>query len=854
MGILRNRWARTVSAWSLLAAWIPVAHAADAPAAAAAAPDGTGGDVADITVTARHRTESAQQVPIGITALAGTQVAEQGAFNLKQIVQQLPSLNIQGYSGRNQTITIRGIGTNAGGTNDGLEQGVGLYVDGVYRPRTGSVITDLIDIDSIQVLRGPQGTLFGKNTVAGAVDITTPEPSFTPRVKVEGSYGNYNYARGYVSIDLPLSDTLAFHASYLHTRRDGLIYNTTYHQNWDVQDNDAARADLLWKPTSNFKLRVTGDYSSQKGEMGFQILAAVLPTTLANGAQVRGFYRRAADVGYDPIPVDPFARQTDINSSQYDHMQSWGVQARADLDLAGGQTITSITAFRRWFWLPNYDGDQFGADISPEGIVETHQSQFSQELRLTSATGHTIDYTGGLYFFWQTDNDYQLSSYGTAASVWLTTPNTPTASTASALPVAALNGLGAFSHVVPSTWSYAAYGQATWHVTPDVRLTGGLRYTLEHKTGSYDAYPVGDYAALSTFPTAQQATIAARRAAYAPTSSYDASNDTGNVSGTLIAAWDVARDVHTYASYSRGYKSPGINLVARSLGVNIFVLPEKVDDYEIGVKSRWWGGRAEFNVNLFWTIDHNYQANYINTNVSPNASYITNVGTVRTRGVEVDSRFTPLTGLSLSFSGSYDDATYLSYTNAPSPFLYSYLPSVDLSGKPASGQPKWDLSGAAEYVRPVGSAEVYGGGDLVWRSGFFAAVNDDPFSYVAGYAVAGLHVGVRWPLGRVGLGAQPDQHQLLQHQIGHRHVWRGLFDAGRSAPLRRDPAREVLTWPDAPCCAGRRVPRCCCWRPAAAPDTTKRPCVGPFSCPPRGIRSPAAPAPMSIRSAWPMPR
>jgi iron complex outermembrane receptor protein len=740
----RRKLQRRGFAWLLAGAGLAAAPAAFA----APAGDPSGGDVTEITVTARHRSESAQQVPIGITAIAGAQVDEQGAFNLKQVVQQLPSLNIQGYSGRNQTITIRGIGTNAGSTNDGLEQGVGLYVDGVYRPRTGSVITDLIDVQSIQVLRGPQGTLFGKNTVAGAVDIITPEPGFIPQVKVEGTYGNYNYARGAISIDTPLSDTLAFHASYLHASRDGLIYNTTYHQKWDNLDNDAARVDLLWKPDSDFKLRVTGDYSLQKGNVGFESLAAVLPTTLANGAQVRGFYQRSADVGYSPIPVDPFARQTDIDSSQRDLMPSWGVQARADLALAGGRTVTSITAFRRWFWLPNFDGDQFGANVITDAVVETHQSQFSQELRLTSATGHVVDYTGGLYFFWQQDNDFQLNLYGADASVWLTTPNTPTASPASALPAAALNGLGAFSHVVPATYSYAGYGQATWHVSPDVRLTAGLRYTQEHKTGLYAASQTGDFAAISTFPTALQAKITAYRNAYAPTSSYDATNNTGNLSGTVIAAWDVARDVHAYASYARGYKSPGINLVAQTLGVNIFVKPEKVDDYELGIKTRWWGGRAEFNANLFWTIDDNYQASYINTTVQPIAAYITNVGTVRSRGVEIDSRFTPLTGLSLSFSGTYDDATYLSYPNAPAPYLYSYLPSVDLSGQPASGQSKWALAGSAEYVHPLDRLDIYGGGDATWRSGFFAAINDDPYSYVPGYALVGLHLGLRAQSGR----------------------------------------------------------------------------------------------------------
>jgi iron complex outermembrane receptor protein len=718
-----------------------LAHAGDDAGPAAAT------DVGEITVTARHRTESAQTVPIGITAISGAQIARQGAFTLKQVVQQVPSLNIQGFSGRNQTITIRGIGTNAGGTNDGLEQGVGLYIDGVYRPRTGSVITDLVDIESIQVLRGPQGTLFGKNTVAGAIDITTPEPSFTPQAKGELTYGNYNYLRGYLSLDMPISDTLAVHASYLHSQRDGLIYNTTFRQKWDNLDNNAGRLDLLWKPSASFKLRVTGDYSVQRGDMGFLSLAQVLPTTLANGTQVRGFYRRAADVGYTPIAINPFARQTDIDSSQRDKMQSWGIQARADLTLESGIALTSITAYRAWDWLPNYDGDQTGANVLTQSIVATHQKQFSQEVRLTSPGHHTIDYTAGLYFFWQTDNDPTLSQYGRDASAWLTTANTPTA-TVSALPSAALNGLGAYSSIIPSTWSYAGYGQSTWNVSPVFRLTGGLRFTWEHKTGSYAAWQGGDVAPLSSFAAGQQATVAAYRNAYAPTGAYSVSNDTHNLSGTAIAAYDLAPDVHAFASYSRGYKSPGINLVAQTAGVNIFVKPETVDDYELGIKSRWWGGKAEFNVNLFWMTDKNYQANYVNTSATPIVAYITNVGTVRSRGVEVDSRFNPVDGLSLSFAGTYDDATYLSYANAPSTYLSSNLSSINLSGAPASGQSKWAVTGSAEYTRPMRNLEVYGGGDASWRSGFYAAVNDDPFSFVPGYALYGLHAGVRAAGGR----------------------------------------------------------------------------------------------------------
>jgi iron complex outermembrane receptor protein len=722
------------------------AVATSAPADAAATGDSQTG-VGDIVVTARYRQESAQKVPIGITSVSGDQIGQQGAFNLKQIVQQFPSLNIQGYSGRNQTITIRGLGTNAGGTNDGLEQGVGLYVDGVYRPRTGSVITDLVDIENIQLLRGPQGTLFGKNTVAGAVDIKTRLPTFNTEIAGELSYGNYNAIRTYVSVNAKVNDDIAVRVSYLHSARDGLIYNTTYKQDWDNFNNNAVRFDALYKPTSNFKIRLIGDYSMQTGDMGFQSVAQVLPTVLTNGTEVRGFYRRSADVGYVPIPVDPFARKTDIDSSQYDKMPSWGVQGQADLDL-GAFNLTSITAYRNWKWLPNYDGDQFGANVAIQGIVTTRQQQFSQELRLTSPGGKTIDYTAGLYYFWQKADDESLSLYGRDASAWLTTANTPTAAV-STLPSAALNGLGAYAHVVPQTYSYAAYGQATWNISPRLRLTGGLRFTFEHKTGLYDAHPSGDYAPLSSFPLAQQAAVAARRASQAPTGYYTASKDTKNLSGTAIAAYDLSDNVHAYASYSRGYKSPGINLVSQSNGVDIFVKPERVDDYELGFKARFLDGHLEFNADLFWADDNNYQANFVNSTVSPAVSYITNVGKLRSRGVEVDARATPLDGLSLTLSGIYNDAYYVTYKRAQAPYLLTGSAAfVDLSGRPASGAPKWSITGGAEYVHHAGAVDVYVGGDGSYRSGFYAAVNLDPFSYVPGYAIFGLHAGVRAANGR----------------------------------------------------------------------------------------------------------
>jgi iron complex outermembrane receptor protein len=723
--------------------------------AAEQAPDNV---LAPVVVTARYRAEDVQDVPIPITTVTSDQLkALGGTSNLRQVTQQMPSLNIQGYSGRNQTITIRGLGTNAGSTNDGLEQGVGIYIDGIYRPRTGTAITDLIDVESIQVLRGPQGTLFGKNTVAGAIDIRTAEPAFTRSATGEISYGNYNYVRGYVAVTEPITDWLTIKASYLRTSRDGWIYNTTFNTYWDNLDDDAGRLDILFKPNDRFKDRIIADYSMQGCNCGFNIIGQVLPTTVngqpvlgANGKPVTGFYQHAAGVGYNPIAINPYNRQTDINSSQADQMPSWGVSNRADWRPDGRLTLTSISGYRNWKWLPNFDGDQFGANVEPEGIVKTYQQQISEELRVASPGGEQFDYTFGLYYFYQVDNDFQYTSYGSQAAGWLLSPTTPSA---------VLNNVVAFSHVVPATASYAAYGQTTWNPLRDWHLTGGLRATFEHKTGSFAAYAAGNdpqslYASggvtpIAQLPQANQASGAASRNSVAPSGDYTASHDVANLSWLATLAHDFSDDIHAFATYSRGYKSPGINLVRQSLGVNVFVQEETVDDYELGIKADFFGGKLEVNPNFFYMFDQNFQANYINTQVTPIASYITNVGTVISRGAELDARFNPVQGLIGSAALMYDDAYYESYTNAPSQYLNASQPSQNLSGQQASGAPRWTAAAAAEYSHPLvqkneGTIDGYLGADWSLRSTFYAAVNLDPFSKVNGYELLGLHAGLRF--------------------------------------------------------------------------------------------------------------
>ncbi len=314
-------------------------------------------------------------------------------------------------------------------------------------------------------------------------------------------------------------------------------------------------------------------------------------------------------------------------------MPTWGVQGQADWD-TGPVTLTSITAYRRWKWDSELRWRSDRRQCRHASIVITNQQQFSQEFRATSNTGGAIDYTGGLYISGKRQTTCRSRPMAAMLRPGLerrirqvrrSQPCPPRRST----------GLAGLSHVVPQTYSYAAYGQSTWHITPAFRLTGGPALHLRAQ----------DRILRRLSRHMEQHACSAQQFSYRPAAEHRIparhlfadrlvyrEKDTSNLSGTLIAAYDVTPDVHTYASYSRGYKSPGINLVAQSLGVDIFVRPEVVDNYELGVKSRFLSDRAEANLTLFWTDDQDYQANYINYLVTPNRSYISNIGDVRSRG------------------------------------------------------------------------------------------------------------------------------------------------------------------------------------------------------------------------------
>ena len=734
------------------------AKTAGKDAAAATPADDEGQHVEAITVTARHRSENLQRVPIAVTAVTARDLAASGNFSIRQIQQQVPSLSILGFNPRNITIQIRGLGTTAGTVNSGIEPGVGVYVNGVYNARPSIAVFDTFDVASVNVLRGPQGTLFGKNTVAGVIEVNTSPASYTPEASGEITYGNYDFSQIKIAVSAPIDDTgFAVRLAGIKSDRDGTIYNTRFKAPWQDYHNQAVRGEIAYRsPAESFHARLIADLNKQHQYQGFQLIRGVLPRLRADGSVgvARDFYARAADAGYTPLPIDPAARRTDLDTPFTVDMKTGGASLQLDQTVAG-HTLTSITGWRFWDWTPSLDGDRLGAAINTASNLPTYQRQFSEELRIASPSGQALEYTAGLYYFWQRNREIPYNAFGPDAAKYLL---------GAAYPAEALNGVGQRGLYLATTRSYSGFVNATWHATARLDINAGARYTYEKRVGYYNAYqvdgiPITDPVFAALTAAQRTAIVNQRNSSFPLSNTYDAAAEGGKVSGTINALYKVTRDVNVYAGYSRGFKSAGINLaapvqLADSPAPQTFE-PEIVDAFEIGLKTDLFDNRLTFNAALFLSNDKDYQANQsiiatIN-GASVLRSFITNVGTVRTQGVEVDVRATPIDGLRITAAATYNDAYFRSYVNAACPYRDRTAANAgvcDLSGRPVSGVSRFVYNASAEYGFATGKAwgfdtETYFGGDYSHRSSAYGALNDDPYSLIPAYGLVNAYIGIR---------------------------------------------------------------------------------------------------------------
>ncbi|WP_341207576.1 TonB-dependent receptor [uncultured Sphingomonas sp.] len=728
-----------------------LAPAADPAPAADSSADAAGDEV---LVTARRRQERAQDVPIALSVVGSEALERTGNFTLGQVQQLVPSLQVFSFNPRNTNINIRGLGSNVALTNDGLENGVGIYIDNVFYGRVGQSQFDLVDLDRIEVLRGPQGTLFGKNTTAGAINISTRAPSFTTEFAGEATLGDYGYHQVRGSLSGPIvADTIAYRLSIADTHRDGFLTNVTTRQRAQDYDNFTARGQLLVTPAPAVSIKLIGDYAKQKQHFVLGIVADYFGT-YENGAAIPNNFRdRAARAGYTPLPVEPFARRGDADSHYQSNMKSYGASGQVDWDL-GHAALTAITAYRWWDWDPANDGDNTALPVTTKAQQANRQRQFSQELRLASTGSNTIDYVVGGYYFWQIVRGYGATAYGAAAANW----NLPAVS--ATIGNAALSGFEAQSTSTPKTKSLAAFGQATWNATDALHLTIGLRYTSEHKNGTFRQFHVAG-ADLNALPTAARAAAVAIRNQFNPVMDFSTMTDDDSVSGLATLSYRVAPDALLYASYSRGSKSGGLNLTALPAGIDPNVRPEGVNAYEAGLKSQWLDRKMTFNLAGFWTDVSDYQTGITEqlANTVTYRQYIANIPSVRSRGVEGDLAWSPVKRASLNGSFSYTEATYRDYRNAPqAPERLNLGGIQDLTGQQLAGVPKFTYTLGADAGQPLGgwqgsAVELYGHADYSHRSSFNTAASNSRFGVVDGYGVLNLRVGLRTDDARWDLSA-----------------------------------------------------------------------------------------------------
>jgi iron complex outermembrane receptor protein len=707
----------------------------------------------EITVTARRREERAQDVPIPISVLSGESLEASDRFRVEQLNQVLPSTNIQ-YNGPRQTsFALRGLGNNP--ANDALESSTAIYLDNVYLGRASMANVDLTDLDQVALLRGTQGTLFGKNSTAGVLSITTRPPSFMPGGGAEASYGDYNASQIRAVWSQPLyDDKLAARISFSRSSQDGFVADATTGRKLNGYGRIAGRGQLLWNPADSFSLRFIGDYSEEHSDAGAFVLYSAGPN---GGAK---YYGAVAAAGARVILSPDFDAVT-IDSRQHFDVRQGGSSAEANWRLVG-YTLTSITAYRSWWFSPTSDADYTNLSAIPAAGQRVDDNQWTEELRLASRSDQPITYVVGLFFFNEHQDNLLFTQYGTDAQA------------ITALQVGNASYVNGYSQTAQylNTHSASAFGQATWKASESWEVTLGLRDTSEDKTVSLYRSATGQPSFVSN-PN------------FIAYSSGELSRSDNTLSALVSASYKFSGEVLAYASLARGAESGGINPSAPAPGLGVqslYFRPEWTNDAELGVKSTLLDSRLTFNTNLFWMHVQDYQATLLLLPLGGNAlqQVLSNIGNVRTQGVE-----TELNGsfgdLSLQLAASFNDASYLSYPNAPcsaeelAPTLAPGQKECDLSGRPLVGAPRWIVNPSVTYGHPGPrnlrwTAQV----DYSWRSSFFGSADDSRFAQVASYGLLNL----RWSL--QSRGARPWTLSLWANNVcDKRYVLGGLSTANR---------------------------------------------------------------------------
>ena len=739
-----------VSLFAVIAATPAIAQDA-APAAPETTTEVTEAPTADepeIVVTAAKREQTLQDVPISVSVTSEDTVDKAQIRDLVDLQSIVPSLKVAQSNAAAQTnFIIRGFGNGNG--NFGIESSVGVFIDGVYRSRSFSALDDLPEIERIEVLRGPQSTLFGKNVSAGAISIITKKPQFTLGGEVEASVGNYDSRLLKGTITGPISNSFAVRLSGSVNKRDGYFENLTTGNDINDRNRFSLRGDFLWQPTSELSVRVIADYSRIKEACCGVVSLFNGPATQFIGAPAPGLGRPVGD------PSRKFDYETVLSTDPESKIVGKGISAQVDYDLGFGK-LTSITAYRNQFNSSAEDVDFTGADLANR-TDRVRTKTFTQEVRLASSGENRFNWLVGAFFMKEKLNLLQDIRYGTdirAFADGLAGGNISLLETLqSFVNPAVVPGMTYFQPgqgiIIPfklNQTSFSIFGQVDYEVTDKLTLTGGLAYLSDRKKASSDIVLQDPFSSLNLqnvpelpflgVPANAFGALGGLQFFYGDTLNHGPvnfpnANESGvlkdnKVAYALRAAYDFG-PVNAYLSHSTGWKAGAYNLSSDSRppdpnGVGRSANPENVSLFEAGIKSRFRGGYL--NLAIFHQTIKGFQSNlYTGT-----AFTLVNAGKQSVKGFEVDAAYRPIEWLSLTGAVTYLDPKYDSFKRAvcvvydtvrcPINPLTGRRPLFrDLSGERPAGISKWSFSTSATVSHQFSdSFEAYLRGEYDYAS------------------------------------------------------------------------------------------------------------------------------------------
>lgn len=693
----------------------------------------------EVVVSARRRKEAVQDVPIPISVVTGKLIADAGAFNVNRVKELVPSVQLYSSNPRNTGVSIRGLGTTFGLTNDGIDPGVGFYVDGVYNARTAVTTLDFIDVEQIEVLRGPQGTLFGKNTTAGAFIVTTLKPQFTSGGTFELSYGNYGFIQAKGSVTGPIGKKLAGRISFSGTQRDGLLYNTSTQKPVNDLNNLGFLGKLLYSPSEKVEITLSADATRQRPDGYAQVFAGVAPTLRA---EYRQFEQIITDLEYTVPNQNPFDRKIDTDTPWKSGQDLGGVSINADIELGSG-VLTSTTAFRYWNWDPSNDRDFTGLQALALSQAPSKQRQWSQEVRWAGTLTSKLSGVFGIFAFGQNLDPNEAHTEESGIHQWRFSQNTT--SDLWQTP-GLLDGYGIKSYPRLKNFSGALFGQLDWSLTDKLSILPGIRLNYDDKEVDFSRFTYGG------LETEDPALIAIKNSVYS-NQSFTAQVDDTNLSGQLTLAYKFSDQFNAYATYATGFKPVGLNLggLPTAAGQPILELavikPEEASHIEFGLKTSPTRNSV-LNITFFNTDIKDYQTQVQAADLSVNRGYLANAEKVRVRGIELDGSLKIQDFLSVYGSVAYNDGKYISFTNAPPPLEETGGPTFkDISGGDLPGISEWATSLGTELTTTGQffgkSGNFFIAADFFYRSAFSSNPSPSTYLVVDGYALLNARVGFR---------------------------------------------------------------------------------------------------------------